>query len=220
MPKSGNTKSRRIRAADAAVIAASLLGTASFLGLFQNDLYRSLRQIDREPVGFVASRSRAAMRRLEDRIIWDRLQKDSPVYNGDFIRTAERAEAAVGFPGGALVGISENSLIRILAEGEGLLIDYTGGNISVYAGETGGLTVSAGGNRVHAAAGSLLSLDAREGGAFDLQVLEGNVSVTGPDGEKEASAGTVLGFGADGGSRGSSGGHWASAGVPFPQRCG
>ena len=109
MPKSGNTKSRRISAADAGVICACLLGTAAFLGLFQRDLYRSLRLIDQEPVGFVASKSRAAMRRFQDRIIWDRLQKDSPVYNGDFIRTAEHSEAAVSFPGGAMVGVSENT---------------------------------------------------------------------------------------------------------------
>ena len=148
MRKNGSTRSRPIKAADAAVICACLLGTAAFLGLFQRDLYRSLRLIDQEPVGFVVSRSRAALRRFQDRTIWDRLQKDGPVYNGDFIRTAERSEAAVRFPGGALAAIAENSLIRILMETEVLLIDYAGGNISIYAGETGGITVSAGGNRV------------------------------------------------------------------------
>ncbi|MDR0655128.1 MAG: FecR family protein [Treponema sp.] len=197
MPKSRSTKSRRISAADAAVICASLLGTAAFLGLFQNDLNRSLRLIDQEPVGIVASRFRAALRRFQDRIIWDRLQKDSPVYNGDFIRTAEGSEAAVSFPGGAMAAIAENSLIRIFMEAEGLRIDYSGGNISVYAGETGSLTVSAGGNRVRAAAGAALSLDAGEDGAVSLQVLEGSVALGGPGGEREAPAGTALSIGGD-----------------------
>jgi hypothetical protein len=177
------------------VICACLLGTAAFLVLFQKDLNRSLRRLDEEPVGFVASRSRAALRRFQDRSIWDRLQKESPVYNGDFIRTAERSEAAIGFPGGALVSVSENSLIRVFLEAGVPRIDFAGGNISVYAGESGGINLSFGGRQIRAAAGSTVTLDAGTGGTFNFQVIGGNVSFTGSGGEQEAAEGTALVFG-------------------------
>jgi hypothetical protein len=194
-----NTKSRVIRAADAVVICVCLLGTAAFLYLFQADLNQSFRRLNEEPVGVIASRTKAAMRRLRDRNIWDRLRKDSAVYSGDFIRTAESAEAAIGFPDGTLVGISENSLIRVFMD-EGIpRFDFSRGNISVHAGETGSL-VSFGGNQVRAAAGSVLSLDAETGedGNFSIQVIEGDASLITPDGEREAAAGTTVSLNAEG----------------------
>jgi hypothetical protein len=198
MRKNGNTKSRAIRASDAAVICLCLLGAAAFLGLFYRDLNRSLRRVNEEPVGFVASRSRSALRRFQDRIIWDRLQKESPVYNGDFIRTAERSEAAVGFPGGTLVGILENSLVRVFVEEGVPRIDFARGTVSVYAGGSEGFSLSFGENQIKAAAGSVVSLGAGEEGAFNFQVIEGNASLTGPAGEREAAAGTALLFNAEG----------------------
>ncbi|MDR2143217.1 MAG: FecR family protein [Treponema sp.] len=201
MRKNRNTKSRAIRFSDAVVICACILGTAAFLVLFQKDLNRSLRRLDEEPVGFVASRSRTALRRFQDRSIWDRLQKESLVYNGDFIRTAEGSEAAIGFPGGTLVGISENSLIRVFVEADGPRIDFSGGNISVYAGESEGLTISVGGNRVKTSAGSTVTLDAGTGeeDSFNLQVIEGNASLIGPGGEQEVTAGTAFVLGGENG---------------------
>jgi hypothetical protein len=218
MRKNINTKSRAIRISDAAVICVCLLGTAAFLVLFQKDLNRSLRRIGEEPVGFVASKSRAALRRFQDRGIWDRLQKDSPVYNGDFIRTSEGSEAAIGFPGGALVGISGNSLVRVFVEAEDIRIDFAGGNISVYAGESEDLNISFGGNQVKAAAGSMITLDAGTGeeGVFSLQVIEGNASLTGPGGEREAAAGTALILGAAGTESGEGGFREAPAAVFEP----
>jgi hypothetical protein len=193
MRKKRNTKSRAIRAADGAVICLCLLGAAAFLGLFYADLNRSLRRLNEEPVGFIAFSSRAALRRFQDRIIWDRLRKESAVYNGDFIRTAERSEAAVSFPGGELIGISENSLIRIFVEAGVPRIEFGRGDISVYAGEAESF-ISFGGNRIRVAAGAVVSLgDGNETGeGFKFQVIEGNAALITPAGERDAAAGTAL----------------------------
>jgi hypothetical protein len=188
----------RIRAADAAVTCACLMGVAVFLVLFQRDMNRTLRRLDREPAGFVASRTGAALRRFEDRNIWDRLRTESPVYNGDFIRTAVRSGAAVGFPGGSRVDVSENSLIRIFMEEGVPRVDFSRGAVSVRAGEAGGLYLSFGGTRIWAAAGTAASLGGGEEGPFTFQVLEGSATLTGPGGEREAAAGAVLVIGADG----------------------
>jgi hypothetical protein len=182
-----------IRASDGVVICLCLLGAAAFLGLFYDDLNRSLSRLNEEPVGFIAFKSRAALRRFQDRVIWDRLRKESPVYNGDFIRTADRSEAAVSFPGGDLIGIAANSLIRIFVDEGVPQIDFTRGDISIYAGETGSL-VSFGGNRLKVAAGAAVSLDTGtgDGGSVKLQVLRGNASLITPAEEREAAAGEAL----------------------------
>ncbi|MDR1375063.1 MAG: FecR family protein [Treponema sp.] len=147
------------RPAGAAVVCACLLGAAACLALFYADLNRSLRRLNGSPVGSVAFQSRAALRRFEDRIIWDRLHRESPVYNGDFIRTAERSEAAVRFSGGEMVNLSENSLIRIFVEGGTPRIEFSQGNISVYTGEGGGIIVSSGEKRMNVPPGAALSFN-------------------------------------------------------------
>jgi hypothetical protein len=187
-----------IKASDAAVIFLCLLGMAIFLLLFRMDLNRSLSRLNETPVASVAFISRAALRRFQDRMLWSRLQKESPVYNGDFIRTAERSETAVAFPGGELVGISENSLVRVFVEDGVTRIDLAQGSASVQAGASGDLVLSFGENRARAAAGTTLTLTAGAGdeGIFGLQVLEGNVSLVTPAGEQEAAAGAVLAFNA------------------------
>jgi hypothetical protein len=190
------------------VVCLCLLGTAAFLFLFQRDLNRSLRRLDQEPAGFVSFRSGAALRRFQDRNIWDRLQREAPVYNGDLIRTADRSEVAIGFSGGALVDVSENSLIRVSLEEGAPRIDFSRGTISVQAGESERVNISFGKNRVQASAGSTINIDIKAGAdtdtdantgageemAYHVQVLEGNASLISPEGEQEAAAGTALTF--------------------------
>jgi hypothetical protein len=182
------------------VICACLLGTAACLWLFQADLNRSLNRIDEEPAGFVVSSSRAALRRFQDRSIWDRLRKDSAVYNGDFIRTSELSQASVSLSGGGLIGISENSLVRIFVEAGVSRIDFSRGSVSVHAGETEGLTLSFGGNQIKTAAGTVVTLDAGTGEeeVFNIQVIEGNASLVSPAEERELVAGTTVSLNAEG----------------------
>jgi hypothetical protein len=189
------------RPASVAVTFACLLGTAACLALFQADLNRSLRRLNESPVGSVVFSSRAALRRFQDRIIWDRLRKESPVYNGDFIRTAERSEAAIHFSGGELVSLSENTLIRIFVEGGTPRINFSQGNINVDTGENGGLVVSSGEKRVNVPSGAAFSLDTEmtEGEeSFRVQVMEGNVSIITPEETVEAAAGTAFTLGPEG----------------------
>ncbi|MDR1420942.1 MAG: FecR family protein [Treponema sp.] len=156
MPKNKNTR-YRVRPASVLVVVLCLSGAAACLALFQADLNRSLRRLDEVPVGTAASASRAALRRFQDRTIWDRLRKESPVYNGDFIRTAEGALADIRFSGGGMVSVAENSLIRILVEDGTPRIELARGNVSVYAEESG-LVVISGERRVAVPPGAELSL--------------------------------------------------------------
>jgi hypothetical protein len=217
MRKKRNTRSRAIklanwranwragwrgnRRADIAVVFACLLGAAVCIGLFQADLNRTLRRLNESPVGTVVFKSRAALRRFQDRIIWDRLRKEAAVYNGDFIRTADRSEAAIRFPGGEQINLLENSLIRIFVEAGVPQVDFSRGNISVYTQEGGGLSLSFGENRVKVASGAVVSLGAPaegEAGLFSLQVAEGSAALITAGGEREAAAGTALFLNAEG----------------------
>jgi hypothetical protein len=201
MPKNRNIKSVDNRTADVLVLVLCLAGMAVCLWLFRQDLYRTLSRLNVKPAGTVILKRRVVQRRFEDRMLWDRLQKTAPVYSGDFVRTAERSEAAIVLMNGDTVTeLGENTIIHISAvKGtEESRIELFGGNVSLTAG-SGGTVLAWGKDSLVLAAGSAVSA-ASGGGDFAFRVNEGNVVFTGSEGtvksfragESFAPAGTGL----------------------------
>ncbi|MDR3201045.1 MAG: FecR family protein [Spirochaetales bacterium] len=164
------------RRADFFVTLLCLAGTVFWLLIFWQDLNSTLARLNDQPVGTITYKYKAAQRRFIDRVLWDRLQKQSPVYNGDFIRTAELSEATISFSGGRSIDLAENSLIQIRFEGELARIDLTEGGVSVSARGDSSFALASGESRVDVGPGGIVSA-AAEGEAFTLRVVEGSASV-------------------------------------------
>ncbi|MDR2144554.1 MAG: hypothetical protein LBP29_09315, partial [Treponema sp.] len=106
-----------------------------------------------------------------------------PVYSGDFIRTAERSEAAIVLiSGDTVTELVENTIIHIGAvKGTGeSRIELLGGNVSLTAG-SGGTVLAWGKDSLVLAAGSAVSAASGEGD-FAFRVNEGNAVFTGSEG--------------------------------------
>jgi hypothetical protein len=124
-----------------------LAGAFLCLWFFWADLNRSVSRMNEEALGTITWKHRAAQRRFIDRILWDRLQRGSPVYSGDLIRTAELSETTVSFFSGGTIALEENSIVQIFLENDIPRIELSGGNITVSA-QGSELTFSAGGKLV------------------------------------------------------------------------
>lgn len=124
---------------DLIVIILFVLLAALFVNLFIVDLFQTFNLRNVEPVGFVILRKNTVQRRLADRVLWDRLATESPVYLGDLIRVAELSAATLVMDGSS-IDLNENTLIRITraADGDGLQIIMTEGNLSFTGSEGGG----------------------------------------------------------------------------------
>jgi hypothetical protein len=208
---------RSLRPRDFCVIVLWFIGTAVFLFLFWRDLNMSLTRLNDDPVGIITLKYRTAQRRFVDRVVWDRLQTKSAVYNGDFIRTADLSEATVSFSEGeenpeadsAVVGnmatgsaaadidLSGNSLIQIHYEDSQAGIDLREGNLSVAAGESSSVNLRSSGVRVEIGPGGLVSASADADG-LDMRVVEGSALFDTASGIQRVSAGEVLSLAADG----------------------
>jgi hypothetical protein len=139
-----STSSRPPVLADVLVVLLCLAGTLGCLGLFQRDLFRTLSRLGEQPVGTITWKYKAAQRRFADRVLWDRLQLESPVYNGDLIRTAVLSEASIRFfSGSGTIELAENSLIRIFAQDAIPRLDLVAGSLSA-AAEGGPLVIRSG----------------------------------------------------------------------------
>jgi len=187
---------KTLRPADIVVIILCFAGAAVSLNLFRNDLYATVRNLNAVPLGEVTFKHNTAQRRLSNRVLWDRLRQESPIYNGDIIRTASLSEAIVRFNNGREINLGENTLIQIKMQGDNAEIDLSGGSIGLSAGsadDKGGIVLNVGDNRVEAGAGTALSAGASGGGQMVLQVAEGSAVVSGSGKDRRtAQAGTAV----------------------------
>jgi hypothetical protein len=90
------------------------LSVAGFFGYtFWKDLNSTARRTDKEKIAIITFKNRIAQRKFDDRVVWERIDKSTPLYNGDLIRTAELAEAVITFNDGSEVDIYENTISQI-----------------------------------------------------------------------------------------------------------
>jgi len=144
------------------------------LYLFRLDLLNTFRLQNVEPAGTVVIKKNTVQRRLGDRVIWDRLNTESPVYVGDLIRVADISAATLYIKGNS-IELDENTLIRIALspDGEGLQIIMTSGTVAVFA-EKGAEKVSLNldGKEIKSEPGTVLRAAVPEKGEATVKVYE------------------------------------------------
>ena len=79
-------------------VSICLIGAAVNSLLFQRSFFCFLSTLDEAPIATITFKKKTAQRKFMDRVEWDILRQNSPVYNGDTIHTAEQSEATVWFP--------------------------------------------------------------------------------------------------------------------------
>jgi hypothetical protein len=166
--------------------------------LFYLSLHQTLTSI-LEPVGSVIIKYNSIQRRQGDRILWDRLRNESPLYPGDIIRVAELSGAVMDF-GNNRVEVNENTLIRVqLSESGRLQIELSAVNLSLDTGTDGGnISLVITGKTIEAQAGTKLNAAAVED-VMAISVSEGSALLIDVSGQiTEVDTDTVIALAADG----------------------
>jgi hypothetical protein len=156
------------------IIVFFLSITAVSLYLFRLDILNTFNLQNVEPVGNVIIKKNTVQRRLGDRVVWDRLANESPVYVGDLIRAAEVSSATIYIQDNGL-DLDENTLIRISSspEGEGLQIILAYGTLTFFAGDKAkSITVILNEQQINPEPGTVLSAVMPENGQASVKVYE------------------------------------------------
>ncbi|MDR0301973.1 MAG: hypothetical protein LBI04_06650 [Treponema sp.] len=165
-------------------------GVCLCLFLFWKDLNSTFSRLGEMPVGTITFRYNTAQRRFIDKMIWDRLRDESPVYNGDLIRTADLSEATITFAGGDIVEMTSNTLVQIFVDKDAPRIDFSGGGINVNA--SSGMVIASGDKRLTIDPGAVLQASASHDGALDLAVSEGAAVLESSDPQSAGAQGTAV----------------------------
>ncbi len=187
-----------------------LIGAFISSALFYKGFFRALTKLNEEPIATITFKYKTAQRKFLERVVWDRLKQNSPVYNGDTIHTENLAEATVYFIDGNVMNLSENTMAQVfLSENQLLTAELTDGYATVDAGEAGaGVVLVADGMEIALEAGSSVGAgieskskssgvvgesslekeevqkETEEKRGFSVQVLKGNAVVQSEDGTK------------------------------------
>ena len=102
-------------------ILICLIGAAISYWFFHMSFFRALSKMDEEPIATITFKYKTAERKFMDRVIWDRLRQNSPVYNGDTIHTADISEATIWFEDGTTLDLAENTMAQVFLHDDGTL---------------------------------------------------------------------------------------------------
>ncbi len=186
-----------------------LIGAFISSALFYKGFFRALTKLNEEPIATITFKYKTAQRKFLERVVWDRLRQNSPVYNGDTIHTENLAEAIVYFIDGNVMNLSENTMTQVfLSEDQLLTAELTDGYATLDAASSkNGMVLVADGMEVALEAGASigagiesksktsgvvgessleeeLQKETEEKRGFSVQVLKGNAVVQSEDGTK------------------------------------
>ena len=205
----GNKKKSngKFRFMDFLVILLCLSGTLFSVNLFWNDLFQTLNGQNKTPIGTVSVKKNIVQRRMSDRVIWDRLIRESPVYSNDLIRVGDNSEIDLHV-GGNSITINQNTLLRLRYDKESgeFQIDLNSGSIELVTDpEGGGVVLNVMGKKMKATPGTALNAAASEDGVA-LQVSSGSAVLVeeGENGEistRELGAGAAISMDSEGSVR-------------------
>lgn len=161
-----------------------LLCSAFSIERFWNALNATLSK-NETPIATISFKYKTAQRKFLNDLIWDRLRQESPVYEGDTIRTAPLSEAKVTFLGDNenVLDLQENTMVRISLKGEKPEINIAGGQVSVQTGRIVGVTIINGEAVVDVEADSQIEAAGLDGGVLNVALQKGNASLTALEGK-------------------------------------
>jgi hypothetical protein len=189
----------KFRLVDLLVILFCLTGAGFSVNLFWNDLFQTINAENKTSIGTVSIKRNIVQRRISDRVLWDRLIRESPVYSNDMIRVGDNSEAGVHVGGHDIV-LNENTLIRLRYDKETgeFQIELMSGDIGlVTAPEGKNVALNIMGRKVQAKPGTTLVAAAKDNGVA-LQVSEGTAAIMEDGQTSEIAAGQMVAMNSEG----------------------
>ncbi len=168
-----------------AILICLLCAAFSFF-LFYQSFFKALSKLNEEPIATITFKYKTAQRKFLDRVVWDRLRQNSPVYDGDTIHTAELSEATVWFVDGTVLDLDESTMAQVFL--------HTDGTIAANLEKGSASVDSSAGGKGFAFTSENVSIVVKNGSRASVQKNEGEnkLSLVLQEGSAELSDGKIL----------------------------
>lgn len=178
----------RSRVLDFFVICFFLLLSASCVFLFYKEFVASSVRTDKTKIAEVTYKNRIVQRKYNDRVVWERLQLESQLYDADTIRVSANSMAVIHVCDreNTEITLSENSMIQIFSSDDGIFsISVDTGNLEIQTSDSDSdIQLMMNNNSVlNLKAGTHLSTRSSEVGN-DFVIYDGNATLINSNGEE------------------------------------
>jgi hypothetical protein len=192
-----NSKYAKSRRTGVLFTLVCFAGAALGLWLFWADINRVLAKRSERPVGALSYKHHVVQRRFGDRLIWGPLPRESPVYNGDLVRTSDLSGATITFVSEDQISLSENSLIHIHYDARtNSFIELLSGDVSLVS-VSGRIGVLAEDRKLLPDSGGVLSVR-RDSRGTEARSLAGRTAISSSGGTYGLEAGQSARAGREG----------------------
>ena len=173
-------KKRKIRLRskllDFLVILICLAACYYSLKLFWQELNAFTTRTDITEIAEIQYKYKVAQRKFSDRVVWERVQQHSPIYNADTIRTADGALATISFNNKekTVIELSESTMIQVFVTEDGdISVSLGSGAIDVQTGQsdTGVKLLLSNGSSVMVKSGTHVSADSKSSSSDSFVVV-------------------------------------------------
>lgn len=151
---------------------------------FYESINASLTKLNEKPIATITFKYKTAQRKFEERMVWDRLKQNSPVYDGDTIRTAPESEATIYFEDGNIMALGENTMAQVFFHDGKMLTSVDGGSVVVNSTDaSNGAVVMMGNSKLELDAGSSVGTNFSPDSGAQINVMEGGAVFSNESGE-------------------------------------
>lgn len=170
-------------------LCAAVITAASF-GLYK-ELTGYIQKGDGEAIGILVLKKKTAVRKYAEYVIWEDIANNTPVFNYDSIRTYPESSAFIKLNDGSEISLDENTMIVLVADEQGIKINFDQGAISAKSGKTGSsIRLNTRDTSVSMNKGELaVKKDSR---AMDVNVFSGDAVVASGGDEKKIDVNSTL----------------------------
>jgi hypothetical protein len=154
---------RLFLALDIGVVLFALGCAALGLLFFYRNVHRAFTK-NAPAIAHITYKKHTVQRRFSERFLWGQTVRDTPLYNGDLVRTAALSDASIVFNNNDTIALSENTLIQIFYTEKGTLIDLNSGKLDVKAA-SGNMNVKVNKTMVHPQIESSIQVETSAGSA-------------------------------------------------------
>ncbi|MDR0909787.1 MAG: FecR domain-containing protein [Spirochaetaceae bacterium] len=162
-----------------------ILYSFTFLGiailaflLFYRDLNATFSKTNENPIALVSLKTNDVQRHFRERLMWDQLRTEAPIYSGDVVRTANDSDLAITFTNGDELQLGANSFVQVnWTPDTGVEANVSSGTVSGTASSGKAMTINAGEKKIVVEAGASAKTAVKETGDVDVEVTKGKASV-------------------------------------------
>ncbi|MDF3821232.1 FecR domain-containing protein [Leptospira sp. 96542] len=163
---------------DKYVLIGLLSIALAFSILFYLDLNRKIDIGDREVVGTIHFKNNIVQRKLEDQVIWEKLENNSPLIKKDTIRSEAFSDAIIRLKDGTEINIDENSMFNLDLTGDEPSLEFTEGSLQVKKGDSKdkNIKITSAGSEINVNSGDV-KIEKDKSNELNLFVEKGNTTV-------------------------------------------